>query len=313
MTTGKQAGYTYMALLLALAVISMTVGLGASMLTNSVRRDKEEDLLYAGDQIRQAIERYHALNLTGQYPYPRDLDALLRDPFQPGLKRHLRRVYLDPISPAEDWVLIRDERRGIIGVHSSSTREPLKTGGFPKEYENFRNAKTYADWHFIAAGAVAAIQQKPSPFGPDASPPGAAPLSVQQPVPAASVLQGGSAGAAASQSAPRIVQDASAVPPRSAAAPSVAPVAAPVQEPLRETPAEPQAVQSPQPNVTAKPAAAEAPATAKPAAASPPGAGSASSGEAGAAGNPPAPPANASAPPPASGTAQPFVIKPFGQ
>ena len=133
---GPQAGYTYFGLMLAILAASLAVSAGATRLTNDMRRDKEAELLFAGDEIRRALELYHSKNTAGMQPFPRTLDALLRDPNQLSVQRYLRKIYRDPMhdpdvpgASAENgfWVLIRDGNGQIVGVRSNSMREPLRT------------------------------------------------------------------------------------------------------------------------------------------------------------------------------------------
>ncbi|MEI6303307.1 MAG: hypothetical protein WCR74_17835, partial [Betaproteobacteria bacterium] len=185
-----QGGYTYFGLLLAVLAASLAVSAGATLLGNDMRRDKESELLFAGDEIRRAIELYHAKNTAGPQPFPRTMDALLRDPNQLSIQRYLRKIYRDPLHEPEapgaspengSWVLIRDANGQIVGVHSNSQREPLRKTGFPKQYEGFRQTKRYADWQFLAAGGVpvdpkagAVAEPKnfiPAPVVPAMSPP----------------------------------------------------------------------------------------------------------------------------------------------
>lgn len=315
MTTGRQSGfgYSYLGLLLVLAVVSFSLSVGAGALTNRLRRDKEEDLLYAGDQIRRAIERYHQLNASGQYPYPRDLESLLRDPFAPGVKRHLRRVFPDPMTQGKEWVLIRGERNAIIGVHSSSTREPLKTSGFPKDYASFSTAKTYADWRFIAAGAIPAVQQKPSTDRfPDMGAPVQQPSSTDRaPIPTASVLGQGKPAAAAPDDPTGSVPRAALPERQTSENPTAAAAAAEIAVPVDATRGA--ALDSSKPASTIVPQNSST-------AASPTGGGSSGAPPAApdSSGTQPSKPAPtavpAPAPTPASGEGPaPFVIRSFGQ
>jgi hypothetical protein len=41
---------------------------------------------------------------------------------------------------------------GIVGVHSKSEGTPIKSSGFPVEFDKFSEAKNYADWVFSPAG-----------------------------------------------------------------------------------------------------------------------------------------------------------------
>ncbi len=161
-----QAGYTYFGLLLAITVASLTVSAGASLLGNEVRRDKERDLMFAGDAIRRAIEQYHLKNQGNPEPFPKRLDSLIRDPNQPGVQRYLRKIYRDPMHDPEltdsgpmsgTWILILDANGQIVGVRSNSSREPLRKDGFPADYVAFRQARSYADWKFVAAGGTPAM------------------------------------------------------------------------------------------------------------------------------------------------------------
>ena len=166
MKIGSQAGYTYAAVLLAVFAAALASAGGMHLFGNEVRRAREAELMFVGDSIRRALERYHAKNPAGLYPFPRDLEWLLLDPNQPSLQRYLRRIYDDPMrepgvqsasATAGGWVLIRDSNGLIVGVHSGSMREPLRKDGFIKRYEGFRQARRYADWKFIAAGGVPAL------------------------------------------------------------------------------------------------------------------------------------------------------------
>lgn len=308
-------GFTYMGLLLAIASAAAAVAGGAYLLANDLRRDRELDLLFAGDEIRRAIEAYHVRNGAGVDPYPKTLDALLKDPHQPNVVRHLRRVRRDPMAdpageaPSADtggWVLIRDAQGQVIGVHSGSTQAPLKRAGFPKPYEAFAQARSYADWKFIAAGALeappapaaAAGSFIPSPF------PSSSPL-----VPAARgvpAVGGSPPGAAAPVTAPPAAGGAPAAPlqspvipnpPREPAVPSLAPVA-------QEAP--------PAPPPAAPPASPPQEAPAPPAAAAAPSSGAAPPASAGAPPPAPAAPAPPAVPPSLQGDGpQPFQIRSF--
>ena len=212
-SAARGRGFTYFGLLLAIASAAGAIGGGAHLLANDLRRDKELDLLLAGDEIRRAIEAYHGLNSSGVNPYPKSLEALLRDPHQLAVVRHLRRIRRDPMTepgadppPAETggWVLVRDAQQQVIGVHSSSGRVPLKRGGFPRHYEAFSQARSYADWKFIAAGALQGPVNAPASAGSDFIP---SPLS-----PAGPLVPAGRGVPSAARQAPGHAVPAPAVP-----------------------------------------------------------------------------------------------------
>jgi len=115
-------------------------------------RERETELLHVGNEYRKAIERYY---LAGPRQYPRSLADLLKDNRQPGTVRHLRRIYVDPITGKDDWGLVKAADGGIAGVHSLSQDAPLKSGGFAVRDAAFEGKAKYADWQFIYAPAPA--------------------------------------------------------------------------------------------------------------------------------------------------------------
>jgi type II secretory pathway pseudopilin PulG len=138
--------------LLAVLVFILVTSLAASSLVSSaqqeVRRAKEAELLFAGDQFRRAILSYYSsVPPGGARSLPPSLDALLEDRRFPMPVRHLRRRYLDPMTASGDWELVF-RNGGIVGIHSRSMDKPLKKAAFPRGYEAFENAGTYADWIF---------------------------------------------------------------------------------------------------------------------------------------------------------------------
>ena len=112
-------GFTYIALLAAIVIIGITLGSAAKSWQNIAQREKEEELLFRGNQYRLAIESYY--NYQGRHRFPNSIDELLLDSRSPAGKRHLRQRYRDPMT-GEDFVLIRDLFHGntIKGVYSKS-------------------------------------------------------------------------------------------------------------------------------------------------------------------------------------------------
>jgi len=157
-------GFAYIALLVAITIIGISLGAAGKYWSNVMIRDKEEELLYRGDQYRRAIEHYVSA-VPGSQVYPQSIDDLLKDSRTATGKRHLRQKYKDPIS-GEDFVEIRNTlTKRIIGVHSPSEKEPLKKAGFPdvynttqvvaqpgfpESYNIFSDKMKYSEWLFVA-------------------------------------------------------------------------------------------------------------------------------------------------------------------
>lgn len=139
------AGFTYLGLLFVIAVLGLTLSTVGVVWSTQIRRDKESQLLFVGDQIREAIGRYRALG--GQYPQA--LTDLVVDNRSPTVRRFLRRIYVDPITNSADWRLIVAPEGGIMGVASRSLGKPIKVAAFPALDTSFEKAECYCDWQFV--------------------------------------------------------------------------------------------------------------------------------------------------------------------
>ncbi|MCM2264307.1 MAG: type II secretion system GspH family protein [Desulfuromonadales bacterium] len=140
------------AALLTVLVMVVILGLTASMASQSLgalmQREHEAELLWRGQQYRQAIASYYNVKHGAQQMYPAKLEDLLKDPRFPGAVRHLRRLYTDPMT-GEEWDLVKDPAEKIIGVRSTSDLEPFQQVGFPKGLENFDGKTAYREWEFV--------------------------------------------------------------------------------------------------------------------------------------------------------------------
>jgi hypothetical protein len=116
--------------------------------------------------------------VSGPGLYPRTLDELLKDPRSPATRRHLRRLYPDPITRSSEWGIIKAPDGGIMGVHSRSEEAP----------QDFAAATKYSDWKFFYAPKPAGQQQQQKP---GAVPPGAAPMPGAVPMPGVAPQPGG--------------------------------------------------------------------------------------------------------------------------
>lgn len=145
-----QAGFSYIGVLLAVAIVGIAMTAANRYWSTLLQREKETELLYRGNQIREAIRSYYLHPPAGQpKQYPRTVEDLLKDPRYPQTRRHLRRWYSDPMTNNDRWILIRDAGGRIKGVHSPHQGRPFKHGGFPKAYQSFETAASYADWKFV--------------------------------------------------------------------------------------------------------------------------------------------------------------------
>jgi type II secretory pathway pseudopilin PulG len=144
------SGFTYIAVLILVSVVGICLSGISTYWSTSIIRDKEQELIFRGDQIRKAISLYYQNTPAGRTPeYPARLTDLLKDPRHLTIKRYLRKVYRNPITDQGTWSLILDSNKRIKGVYSKKAQKPLKTANFPKAYRDFEKAQTYMDWKFI--------------------------------------------------------------------------------------------------------------------------------------------------------------------
>jgi len=170
----RQRGFTYLTVLFLVAFMGLGLAVAGEVWQTGLAREKEAQLLYAGNQYRRAIERYY---LSGLNQYPRALEDLLRDPRKPNIERYLRKLYADPLTAKGEWGIVKSADGGIMGVYSQSEDKPIKVAGFPVVNQSFEGAAKYSDWKFTYAPAA------PQAPVPQQSPPGGQPAPPQQPVP----------------------------------------------------------------------------------------------------------------------------------
>lgn len=146
---GGQAGYSYIALLFIVAIMgSVLAGVGTSW-SKIAQREKEAELLFVGNQFRNAIRLYYNDMSSGMQTYPPRLEDLLLDPRQPAARRYLREIYLDPMTGSRKWGLVKSPEGFVMGVYSLSAARPIKQKNFKMIDVMFENQPKYSDWKFI--------------------------------------------------------------------------------------------------------------------------------------------------------------------
>lgn len=145
----SEAGFTYLWVLLLVAFLGIGLTVAVQIATTASQRDKEKELLFIGRQFRTAIARYYETQLPGgRREYPANLEDLLLDKRVPGIRRHLRKVFVDPMTGKAEWGFVRVAGR-IVGVRSLSETVPIKQDGFDAENMAFRGKQKYGDWAFV--------------------------------------------------------------------------------------------------------------------------------------------------------------------
>ncbi|SEQ99685.1 hypothetical protein SAMN05421690_100552 [Nitrosomonas sp. Nm51] len=175
-------GFVYLWALFAVTVAGVVMAATGQVWQIQMKREKERELLFIGDQFRKAIMSYYNNQITGVRQYPESLEELLEDKRGPVTIRHLRKMYIDPMTMEDEWGVVEEEvpqqqaqrqnnaagnantanpagnspgmrqasaRKGIAGVYSLSNKRPLKKDNFPEHLAKFTEAETYQDWQFV--------------------------------------------------------------------------------------------------------------------------------------------------------------------
>lgn len=146
---GKVGGFTYISLLAIIAIMGIVLGTTGEMWHMALKREKERELLFAGDEFRRAIGLYYKRTPGQGRRYPESLEDLLKDPRYPSTQRYLRKIYADPVSGNTEWGLVKGTAGEIIGVYSLSEEEPIKKSNFSFADKNFEGQTKYKDWVFM--------------------------------------------------------------------------------------------------------------------------------------------------------------------
>lgn len=151
MQSGKgnaQRGFTYIAVLIFIAIMSVALAATAEVWHMELQRENEKQLLFAGDQFRNAIMMYYLHAPGPGNRYPTQLEDLLKDPRYPATKRYLRKIYPDPMTNSVQWGLLKAADGEILGVYSVSAGEPAKKANFSFADQAFEGKTKYSDWVF---------------------------------------------------------------------------------------------------------------------------------------------------------------------
>jgi type II secretory pathway pseudopilin PulG len=181
----REGGFTYLGLIIFVTIIGL-VGAATLKVESLLRRAAaEEELLEIGAAFSAALQSYAAATPQGQPTQPATLNDLLKDPRFPGVRRHLRKIFVDPLTGKAEWgVVYVGDRAGVLAVYSLSEAKPLKIANFDIRFQNFGNKEHISDWKFTANGqgvmqkVVGADGRRPDPApktGPLPEPPPPAP------------------------------------------------------------------------------------------------------------------------------------------
>ena len=128
-------------------IMGLAAGMAGQSWRSTMQRAWEAELLWRGQQYQKAITSYYSVR-QGPQMFPAKLEDLLKDPRFPHVVRHLRKLYKDPMT-GEDWELVTDSSKRVIGVRSRSDLEPFRKDGFPKSLDKLKGKDAYNEWEFV--------------------------------------------------------------------------------------------------------------------------------------------------------------------
>lgn len=146
--TRANAGIALLGLLIAMAIAAVGLMAAADVWATAQQREREQELLFVGNQYRMAIERYYNTSPGVAKMLPGSLDELIEDKRFSMPVRHLRRLYADPMTGKNEWntVLVGTK---IAGVYSKSDKALFKQANFDVVNSGFEGKTSAAEWKFV--------------------------------------------------------------------------------------------------------------------------------------------------------------------
>jgi type II secretory pathway pseudopilin PulG len=112
----RQSGFTYLALLFAVALIGLGLSITSEVWVRTIHRQKLEQLEWVGDQYARAIGSYYFAAPGRPKALPRSLEELLEDKRFAFPRHHLRSMYVNPFTGKMDLETVTSPDGGIRGV-----------------------------------------------------------------------------------------------------------------------------------------------------------------------------------------------------
>jgi type II secretory pathway pseudopilin PulG len=149
----RQRGFILALLLALITAAGILLTKAMPSVVAEVQRDQEEELIFRGEAIRNAMRRYKAK--TGNYPT--SLEELLN--VRP---RILRKLYKDPMTAEGDWEIVTAVQPGATGntaglpiaaIHSRSQKDSFKI---------YQGKTLYSEWVFAVSDDLLGISSGPA-------------------------------------------------------------------------------------------------------------------------------------------------------
>ena len=102
----RQRGFSYLLLLFAVAALGIASAATSLMWSTLSQTERERELLFIGGEFSRALQRYYDASPVEPKRYPATLQELLEDRRQQAVQRHLRKIYVDPMTRSQNWGLV---------------------------------------------------------------------------------------------------------------------------------------------------------------------------------------------------------------
>jgi general secretion pathway protein G len=142
MRRGNQKGLTLVELIVAFTIMLILTSMAVPLARAKVRAERERELRAALDEVRDAIDKYHDLNMIGYFGpvkegtdwYPETLtilvDGVKRNNADGTKMKFLRRIPRDPFTGKNEWGMRSDQDdsksmswggQNVFDIYSKST------------------------------------------------------------------------------------------------------------------------------------------------------------------------------------------------
>jgi type II secretory pathway pseudopilin PulG len=134
-------------LLIGIAIMGAVLASAGTLWHTQVQREREAELLFVGEQFQRAIGSYFERSPEAAKTYPKILEDLLEDRRSGSVARHLRKIFVDPMTGKAQWGLVTQPDGRVVGVFSLSSTPVIRTANLPEGLAV--KGETHSDWKFM--------------------------------------------------------------------------------------------------------------------------------------------------------------------
>lgn len=150
---GRQRGFILALLLALITATGILLTKAMPSVIAEVQRDQEEELIFRGEAIRNAMRRYRAK--TGNYPT--SLEDLMK--VRP---RILRKLYKDPMTAEGEWDIVTAVQAGASGEKEGLPIAAVRSRSQKDSFRIYQGKTLYSEWVFAASDDLLGISSGPA-------------------------------------------------------------------------------------------------------------------------------------------------------